>query len=143
MKHFLFFLLFSISPFGFSQDPIKWNFSYDSNEQIATFTAILEEGWHLYSQTTKANSGPIATSFEFKRNEQLKLKGKTKEPAAIKVYDENFESDLKIFEHRVSFTQKLRTKDATSLIGSVTYMVCNATMCLPPVDENFEITITN
>lgn len=139
MKQLLIFLFLHLTFLGWSQDPVKWNFSYNKEEATAEFTATLEDGWHLYSITTKPDAGPIATSFQFNENDAVKLKGKTKEPEAIEEYDENFESHLKFFEHKVVFTQKVKSSEETSLTGSVTYMVCNATMCLPPVDEHFEI----
>lgn len=139
MRQLLIFLFIHLSLQVWSQDPVNWTFSFNKEDQTAEFTATLEEGWHLYSLTTKPDAGPIATSFQFNENDAIKLKGKTKEPEAIEEYDENFESQLKYFEHQVVFTQKVKTSEETSLSGSVTYMVCNATMCLPPVDEQFEI----
>lgn len=122
-----------------AQQPVQWNFSYNQTNETVELTAKIEDGWHIYSQHLKENAGPIATSFQFDKNPPIKLKGKTKEPVAVEKYDVNFESDLSYFEHNVSFTQKIRPKDATSISGTVTYMVCNETMCLPPVDVPFEV----
>ncbi len=143
MRYFLFILFFQFALAGYSQAPVKWSVSYKEDQQTVVFKAEIEEGWHLYSQTTKQEDGPVATSFMFNENRSIKLKGKTLEPKPLKVYDPNFESQLKIFEKEVSFSQKVRAEGGTSFSGSVTYMVCNATMCLPPVEENFEITLTN
>ena len=122
-----------------AQQPVQWDFSYNQTNETVELTATIEDGWHIYSQHLKENAGPIPTSFEFNKNPLIKLKGKTKEPVAVEKYDVNFESDLSYFEHNVSFTQKIRPKEATSISGTVTYMVCNETMCLPPVDVPFEV----
>lgn len=143
MKKQLIIFFFLISIHSFSQPPIQWDFQYDASTENIVLTAKLDEGWHLYSQKIGANLGPIPTSFTFNENELVKLKGKTKEPEALSEFDENFGAELQYFEKSVSFTQKIRSNENTSITGTVTYMVCNATSCLPPVDETFEIQLFN
>jgi len=122
-----------------SDKPVQWDFSYNQTIETVEMTATIDDGWHIYSQHLKENAGPIPTTIEFDKNPNLKLKGKTMEPVAVEKYDVNFESDLSYFEHHVMFTQKIKPKSATSISGTVTYMVCNETMCLPPVDVPFEV----
>jgi thiol:disulfide interchange protein DsbD len=69
------------------------------------------------------------------------LKGAVVEPKPIQKYDENFEATLDFFEGEVVFTQKIETQKQTNVEGSVTFMVCDDTMCLPPVDKTFTIQI--
>lgn len=95
----------------------------------------------MYSIDVNENIGPVATSFSFDKNKAVKLKGEVEQPSPISEYDENFEGDLTYFEESVTFTQKIKFKESTSLKGTVTYMVCDNTMCMPPVDESFVITI--
>lgn len=135
---FIFILLISSS---FAQRKVEWSFTYDSENEEILMTATIEEGWHMYSIDVNENIGPVATSFSFDKNKAVKLKGEVEQPSPISEYDENFEGDLTYFEESVTFTQKIKFKESTSLKGTVTYMVCDNTMCMPPVDESFVITI--
>ena len=99
-------------------------------------TASIAEGWHLYSQFISNDIGPIPTSFNFTENEFVSISGKVSEPKAIQEYDENFEATLDFFKEKVTFTQKALAKQTT-----VEYMVCNETMCLPPIDQKFTVEI--
>lgn len=139
----LFFSFLLISCFGFSQTKIQWTYSYNSELKSIEIQAVIADGWHLYSQHVDNEIGPVPTSFSFENNDQIKLIGKVTEPAPIQKYDENFEAMLDFFEGKVIFSQRLSVKESTILKGVVTYMLCNDTMCLPPVDEEFTIEITN
>lgn len=137
---FLFFLTLSFCSIG--QDKVEWTINFDSETEIVTFTAQIEEGWHLYSQNINENLGPVATSIEFETNKKrFKVVGKTAEPTPITEYDENFGGDLSFFKDSVKFTQQLRIKSAGEVRGKITFMVCNETMCLPPVDIDFNLMI--
>lgn len=126
-----------------SQEVVSWTFSYDREKEIFNATAKVDEGWHLYSQTVDPFAGPIPTQFTFENEENLKFKGKVKEPKPHKAYDPNFDSNVAYFENEVTFKQRIGVKDGrkASIKGVVTYMVCNDTMCLPPEDEHFIISI--
>lgn len=137
---FLLCLMLSLSSFG--QEKVEWTYSYDSESETITIAAEIEEGWHLYSQYINENLGPVATSFKFDENKtQFKLVGKTSEPEPITEYDPNFEGDLSFFKDSVEFTQKLKIKTSGEVRGTITFMVCNEEMCLPPVDIDFNLMI--
>lgn len=127
---------------GLSQDHISWDFGFDASSQKVQLKASLDHGWHLYSQNLMENAGPVATSFVFEKNNALKLKSKVQEPPTIEKFDMNFESTVNYFENEVVFTQQVKLKKETVLKGTVTYMICNEVMCLPPVDQQFEIKLT-
>lgn len=131
------FLFFTLS--SFSQKVVSWTNSVQKDQ--ITFTATIQDGWHLYSQNLEIEFGPIPTSFNFEENPDIELIGTTIEPKPYKEFDSNFDEELTFFKHEVSYTQKFRSKKGTTVNGHVTYMVCNATMCLPPTDEYFEIEI--
>ena len=137
---FLLCVMFSFSSFG--QEKVEWSYSYDSTSESITITAKIEEGWHLYSQHINENLGPVATAIEFEENKnQFKLVGKTVEPTPITEYDPNFEGDLSFFKDSVEFIQKLKVKTSGEIRGTITFMVCNEEMCLPPVDLDFNLMI--
>lgn len=124
-----------------AQSVVEWEFSYDPTENVVVGHATIDEGWHLYSQFVDEFAGPVPTSFDFEENGDLLLIGTPQEPKAIAEYDENFESEVLYFKDEVNFKQQLEAKSDTELSGTVTFMVCNATMCLPPEDESFVISI--
>lgn len=124
---------------SFAQKEVEWDFSVVGDEFVAH--ATIAEGWHLYSQHLSNELGPIPTSFRFEQQEGLKFIGKTIEPESLKEYDENFEGELNFFKEEVSFKQKIKVSKDSKIEGGVTYMVCNSTMCLPPVEELFTLPI--
>ncbi len=127
---------------SFGQEVVEWTVSYDSQSESISFTAKIEEGWHLYSQSIDESLGPVATSFQFEENNKnFKLIGKTMEPTPITKYDKNFEGELSYFEGSVQFIQKLKVKSSAELTGKITFMVCTEEMCLPPVDIDFNLMI--
>ncbi len=127
---------------SFGQEVVEWTVSYDSQSESISFTAKIEEGWHMYSQSIDESLGPVATSFQFEENnKEFKLIGKTMEPTPITQYDKNFEGELSYFEDSVQFTQKLKVKSSAELTGKITFMVCTEEMCLPPVDIDFNLMI--
>lgn len=133
------FLVITFS--ALSQDKVRWDVIYNNEEQSVEFKATIEKGWHLYSQHVNQDVGPVPTSFNFNVNERIKLIGNTDEPKPIQAYDPNFEGDVSYFEGNVIFTQKIRPSKGTDLSGTITYMLCNDVMCLPPKDKEFSIRI--
>lgn len=127
-------------------DPVKWKYSSEKvsdKEYTLLLTATIEEHWHLYSQFLDNDDGPIATSFQFDKSSDYELVGKVEEGKPIKEYDPNFEMDLKFFENKAVFKQKVKVKKEGPLTikGTLEFMVCNQEMCLPPEQRDFEITI--
>lgn len=124
-------------------NPVSWTYSskkMDAEIYELHLTATIGDTWHVYSQD--AGNGPIPTSFVFAANPLITLKDKVKEIGALeKVFDPNFNSTLKYYQHRVDFVQviKLRSPIKTMIKGTLTYMVCNDKLCLPPKDIPFSI----
>ena len=126
------------------QDPVKWNYSAikkADNEYAVTISATLAPDWHIYSMSTP-NGGPVATTFNFKRNPLITIDGKTKETGKPNtIHDDIFGVDVKYYSEAVTFVQTVKLKSAvkTNLSGTVKYMVCNDKMCLPPKTVPFNI----
>lgn len=140
LNSLILFLLLTSSVF--SQKKVEWIFQYNSSIKAIEMKADLADGWHLYSQHIANDIGPVPTTFTFDTNSGVKLIGKVDEPKPVQEYDENFEALLDYFEHDVIFSQRVSFKKNTTISGTVTYMACNATQCLPPVDERFTIELT-
>ena len=73
---FILVLLYLISNTFWSnaQNHVNWEFSYDKLSSSILIKGTIDEGWHLYSQKTPANSGPIPVTITFLKNKGLKRK---------------------------------------------------------------------
>ncbi|RED47894.1 protein-disulfide reductase DsbD domain-containing protein [Seonamhaeicola aphaedonensis] len=145
MKKLPFLFLF-ISLSGFSQmlEPVKWTTSIEKNlnkQYDIVFTATIQEGWHLYSQHLE-EGGPLPTIFKFEPNNNYQCIGKPTEQEPIEVFEEVFEMNVKYFEKKTVFKQRIKIKHNTpfKVKGEITYMSCNKHQCLPG-QFNFEIEI--
>ncbi len=123
------------------QKPVTWSYSnkqVSDSEYELILTASIDNGWHLYSQFI-AEGGPVATSFKFKPSPDYVLVGKVSEsPKPKKIYEKVFEMDVAFFVKKATFTQKVKLKiPATKIKGSLTFMVCDDSQCLPPEDIDF------
>lgn len=136
---FLFVLLFPI--FLGAQTPAEWTWGGSTSPSELNFKVKIQEGWHLYSQHIQNDIGPVPTSFNIEQLSGIRLVDRVSEPEPIKKYDENFEATLDFFEGEVLFTQKYTGVPSGPITGTITYMLCNDRMCLPPVDVPFLISI--
>ena len=128
--------------------PVKWSTSVEKindTEYYLVAKATIEAGWKLYGQNIPPN-GPIPTTFEFEKNTNFELVGKTEESTPILKHDKVFNMEISYFHNQAVFKQhiKLLNKAATSIKGSVEFMSCNDNNCSPPdtVDLVFELTDT-
>ena len=127
------------------ENPVKWSYTAKkiSDKVFDVYiTATLDNKWHIYAQD--AGEGPEPTSLSFSKNPLINLDGKVKEEGKLeKEYDKNFGSTLKFYSKKVSFVQRVKLKSpvATVLKGSVNYMVCNDSKCLPPKEIPFAVKV--
>ena len=131
----LFLGIFSVQ----AQDYVSWDITYDADQSELQVNATIGEGWHLYSTEKATDLGPIPTEIVIEEQEGVEVKGKVKEPEPKVSFDPNFGETLYYFENQVTFSQEIELKGAKVLNGTVTYMVCNDEMCMPPVDYKFSI----
>ena len=137
--------VFDPKNFGSSdiENPITWEASIEKeSDSIHTliFRAVLEEGWHLYSQKEAAiDIAPIPTEFSYNASpETYVLVGSTEEPDVEPIYDQVFEAEIIFFEEEATFRQKIRVHDPKAeIIAEVFYSVCDDQQCLPPETERF------
>jgi len=143
----IFYLLFFASHALFAQifQPVKWSFKSEhvnAQEEIIILTATIDKGWHLYSQFI-GNDGPIPTSITFEKSKDFELMGSATEGKAIEEYDKNFDMILKFFANKAEFKQriKIKSKKDFTVKGSVNFMVCDDSKCLPPEDVEFAVSV--
>lgn len=122
-------------------DPVKWSFSHtkvSDSEYDILFTAEIEEGWHLYG-IQLPEGGPIKTSFNFERLENVELTGDiVASKETIDKFDPSFELLLNYYESEVTFTQRVKVSGNAGLVnGYVEFMSCDDETCTPPMDAEF------
>lgn len=143
-KLFLFLVILLAAGTAFGQDPVSW--SYEAKKKSAgvyeiVITAELSRSWHLYSQHT-GKGGPIPTRISFKPNPLITRTGTVKEVGKLeKQYDENFKTDVLYFSNKVEFVQTVKVKGnaKTNVAGTIEYMVCDDSKCLPPAKKTFDL----
>ena len=95
----------------------------------------------MYSQHLKPDAGPVPTSFVFEKNKGITLTGSVIEPKPIQKFDETFGAMLDYFEGKILFTQEISVRKKGTITCTVTYMLCDDTMCLPPVDKVISLNV--
>ena len=140
------FLVAFMSMTAFSQmkNPVSWN--YEAKKKTANtyeviLTATVESGWHIYSQNT-GKGGPVPTTIRFKANPLVTKTGTIKEQGKLeKHFDKLFNTDVLYYSDKVVFVQTVKVKGniKTSVSGTVEYMVCDDSQCLPPVKKTFDL----
>lgn len=133
--------LISMSAYSQVEQPVHWSFTsknLGNNEYELIFTADIDEPWHMYSQ--KIEMQPPATLFTFAENANVEFIGIVEETESIEVYDPNFEMMIRYFSHQGVFTQKVRIigNSLTTIKGTIEFMSCDDTKCLPPTEIDFE-----
>jgi hypothetical protein len=124
-----------------AQEPIVWSASYQHENKKILFNAVIEKGWHVYSQFIDPSAGPVPTSFVIDSSNGFSLTGRVEEPKPIVAFDKSFEAEVAYFEKNVTFEQKINVFDSTLVTARITYMLCNDEMCLPPTETILTINI--
>jgi thioredoxin-related protein len=140
--------------------PVSWIMRHEQvkgNEYELIFTAKLDKGWRMYSQDKANLDGPFPTEFSFEKSADFEIVGKKVDASAsankwlvtlnesnvINAYDPTFRMDLKYFEDTAEFRQKIRVNDPSAAVvkGELSFMLCDASRCLPPEYMNFEFNL--
>ena len=97
MRSFLLVLLSVLSFNLYSQifNPVEWKTDFkqiSDTEFDLIFTAVIDDGWVVYSQYLESDDGPVATSFYYDEGAHYELVGKNvesgnKKEAHDKVFD--------------------------------------------------------
>lgn len=140
MKKLLFVLIFLTINFVQGQifEPVKWKTTVErisGNSFDLVATASIDKGWHLYSQSVPQD-GPVATTFKIS-NKGIKKVGKPTEEKGHVIDDPIFRLRIKYFEDKATFKQRIVVNQKISeVLGSVEFMVCDNTRCLPPSEAD-------
>ncbi|AUP81348.1 protein-disulfide reductase DsbD family protein [Flavivirga eckloniae] len=150
MKKLILLLALCSLAIGNSQifEPVKWTTSVEkisNTEYKLVSKASIEAGWHLYSQEVP-EGGPVPTTFTYNDEKgAFKIIGNTSEEEGHIVDDPVFEMKIKFFEKSAVFEQTIEVLGDKKLVnGTVEFMVCDDTKCLPPkeVDLVFNLPVS-
>ena len=132
------------------EDPVTWKFGLYPSEQEGMHDLVVhaevDTCWHIYSQDNDPNDGPVPTEFAFEWPAGVTAQSNMTECTPIEEYDPNFMLDLKFFEENVYWHQTLDLSGASSdavIKGYVYFMVCDASMCLPPEEVGIEVRVAD
>jgi thiol:disulfide interchange protein DsbD len=127
--------------------PVTWTFT---SKKIAErtyeihLTAIIQNGWHLYSQDQPKDAIANPTEILFSSNPLVGLDGKVKEIGKMEVYkDKKLGISANQYKEKVEFVQKVRLKAniKTNVVGSVEFQTCDEKKCLPPAKVDFSVAL--
>jgi hypothetical protein len=128
-----------------AQDPLHWQYSakqVNDTTWAVHFTATIDGGWHVYSQTQPESSVAQPTEFHFTASPLIRIKGKTKESGEVVHFSDPATGiGANQYNGRVDFVQTVirKAKAKISLTGTITYQTCTDQMCLPPKTVPFTV----
>jgi thiol:disulfide interchange protein len=139
------FLLFSMLVKAQVYNPLKWKTSVEKisdTEYELRIQAIIESGWHLYSQDI-ADGGPSPTHFTFVKKPSFQLLGSVAEEKGKTINDPVFKMQIKFFEKETTFKQRIKViaTKPFQIKAEVGFMVCNDENCLPPTYVDLEFNV--
>jgi thiol:disulfide interchange protein DsbD len=126
-------------------DPVSWKFSSKKiSDKVyeVHMTAVMQSGWHLYSQTQPSDAINLPTQIAFAANPLVTLTGKVAEVGKMeKFHDAIVKASANQYSKTVTFVQKVTLKAAakTNISGTVTYQTCDDKQCLPPKKVPFKV----
>ena len=129
-------VIFSIGVRGQMMDPVHFTSQLkmlEGDEAEIIFSATVDPGWHVYS-TDMGNDGPISATFNAVKMDGVETVGKLKPRGnVVKQFDKMFDMELRFFERKATFVQKIRfTKPQYTIDCFLEYGACNDEMCMPP-----------
>lgn len=136
----------SIESFGQIKQPVSWQAEatvQSEEELLLTFTALIDEPWHLYSVNMQ-EGGPMPTRFRFSESPDYILLGNLKEMyKPVESFDPTFLMPVAWFEKKAVFTQRIKLKaSAATINATVEFMVCTDEECLLPETKTFQIQVS-
>lgn len=117
------------------------------NETVSLSIDVRLDGdWHIYAPTTPPG-GPVPTQFKVNTSPYFQRVGGVDQPPPEVVHDPNFDLKVAYFGKAVTFNLSLLLRDDAApgthpVTGAITYMLCNETACLPPIDHPFSTQLT-
>ena len=111
----------------------------DGDMAEIVFNCTIDPGWHVYS-TDITDDGPTKATFNVDKKDGVELVGKlTPRGKVTEKFDEMFGTNLRFYENKGAFVQKIRfTKPQYTIDCYLEYGACNDDMCIPPTTVQFK-----
>jgi DsbC/DsbD-like thiol-disulfide interchange protein len=126
------------------ETPVTWSYAQkkiSNTEAIVYLKATIQDGWHIYSQNVKPG-GPVKTTIKFTPSKDYVKTGITSEPKPTTKFEKVFDMNVGYFEKQVVFQQKIKlSKPVTTVTGTIEFMVCDESRCLPPDEIKFSVQV--
>lgn len=125
--------------------PVSWQYeakAINGKEYQVRITAVLKDGWHLYSQQQPKESIAVPTQIKFTPHPLVSLDGKiAEEGKLVKHKEPELGIEAWQYSEKVGFVQlvKLKGSAKASLNGAITYQVCTDEKCLPAETIKFNV----
>lgn len=128
-----------------TQDPTNWEYEVKktgANTYQLIYHLTLKAGWHIWSIKPGGDGFQIAPSFTIKPQKGVKTIGKvTEKGKAITTTMDGVTGKVTYYANKVDYIQNISVANPTTIMGTLSYQVCNDKMCLPPKDKDFTIKI--
>lgn len=128
--------------------PVKWTFhsekkSEASYEVIAT--AAIEEGWSIYAPGEPVDPGPVLTTFLIDPQDSYSSQGEVVAQSSNRKegHDPYFDMEVVKFFKDARISRLVSTDTPGLVTGSIEFMACDDTKCLPPELIEFKIDLTS
>lgn len=126
------------------ENPVTWSYAQkkiSNTEAVVYVKATIQDGWHIYSQNVKPG-GPVKTTIKFNPSKDYTKVGITAEPKPLSKFEKVFDMNVGYFEKQVVFQQKIKlNKPETTVSGTIEFMVCDESRCLPPQEIKFTLDV--
>jgi DsbC/DsbD-like thiol-disulfide interchange protein len=131
-------------------DPVQWLLTAKSpaarpgGKLLASLTATIQPGWHLYSMTTP-KGGPNATTVKLVENPAA-AGIDVFQPQPERKYDANFKLGTETFTKEVPLLVEVALKPsapagAVDVELQIRYQACQDTLCLPPKTKTAKVSV--
>ncbi len=130
------FLLTVVASMAQMVDPVSFTSQLKTGSTAdaeIVFSGVIDPGWHVYS-TGLGDGGPIEAALKVNKLEGCELVGALQARGnEIAVFEELFGMDVRYFENKVEFVQKIRfTEPGYAIDAFLEYGACSDQTCLPP-----------
>lgn len=139
--------LISLTAWAQIFEPVSWTHEIKvtgANTGEIIHKATIEPNWHLYGMVIP-RGGPRPTKVVYESLQNVELTGEVESKTKPKeVFDKSFNMNLTWYSNEATLIQKIRFDDASKvkIEGYVEFMACDDERCLPPVSDEFILTLS-
>jgi len=129
------------------KNPASWTFSGPATAKVGEvvelrLTAALDNGWHMYSSDLNPDLGPVPTSVKWKDSDTYERVGGLLSLNVKEEFEEVWGGKVRYFDGKAALVQKIRVLKPNPVVeGTVEYMTCSGSTCLPPAETDFTIAV--